>query len=393
MGTWKKVLTAADITALGSGSIITSTERTKLGNIAESANNYVHPNHTGDVTSTADGATVIGASKVLTSMIANDAVTEDKLANAINDEIGANTLKVTNATHTGDVTGATALTIGAAKVLTSMIANDNVTADKLADSINSDIATGVTANSTANAALPKAGGAMTGPITTNSTFDGVDIAVRDAVLTSTTTTANAALPKAGGTMSGAIAMGTAKITGLGDPTADQDAATKTYVDTAVSGATDNNVNNANLLAKLAALESTNGSGTAEAITIGASSDDTIVITGNLQVSGSTTTVNSETLTVVDHIITAAFGSASATAAGTAGLEIATGDSTQLPFVGFVNGAGLTEMVVKAEGLETAFPIAIMEFGSAASTAPTGDSGGVGAFHFNTTDGALYIRTV
>mgnify|MGYP000167086882 FL=1 len=43
---------------------------------------------------------------------------------------------------------------------------------------------------------------MTGAITTNSTFDGVDIATRDGVLTSTTTTAAAALPKAGGTMTG-----------------------------------------------------------------------------------------------------------------------------------------------------------------------------------------------
>ena len=57
---------------------------------------------------------------------------------------------------------------------------------------------------TADAALPKAGGAMTGAITTNSTFDGVDIATRDAVLTATTTTANAALPKAGGTMTGTL---------------------------------------------------------------------------------------------------------------------------------------------------------------------------------------------
>jgi len=63
----------------------------------------------------------------------------------------------------------------------------------------------------ANDALPKTGGAMTGAITTNSTFDGVDIATRDAILTSTTTTAgtanttaNAALPKAGGTLSGTI---------------------------------------------------------------------------------------------------------------------------------------------------------------------------------------------
>ena len=52
--------------------------------------------------------------------------------------------------------------------------------------------------------LQLSGGAMTGAITPNSTFDRVDIATRDAVLTSTTTTANAALPKAGGTLSGAI---------------------------------------------------------------------------------------------------------------------------------------------------------------------------------------------
>ena len=42
--------------------------------------------------------------------------------------------------------------------------------------------------------------------------------------------ANAALPKAGGSMSGVIAMGTNKITGLGDPTAAQDAVTKAYLE-------------------------------------------------------------------------------------------------------------------------------------------------------------------
>ena len=57
---------------------------------------------------------------------------------------------------------------------------------------------------TANAALPKAGGALTGALTTTSTIDGVDIATRDAVLTSTTTTANGALAKTGGAMTGAI---------------------------------------------------------------------------------------------------------------------------------------------------------------------------------------------
>jgi hypothetical protein len=85
-------------------------------------------------------------------------------------------------------------------VNTAEIADDAVTADKLANSVNTDIATGV-------AALPKSGGAMTGAITTNSTFDGVDVAARDGVLTSTTTTANAALPKAGGTMTGDLILG------------------------------------------------------------------------------------------------------------------------------------------------------------------------------------------
>ena len=41
------------------------------------------------------------------------------------------------------------------------------------------------------------------------------------------------LPLAGGTMSGAIAMGTNKITGVGNPTSNQDAATKYYVDNTV----------------------------------------------------------------------------------------------------------------------------------------------------------------
>ena len=48
---------------------------------------------------------------ISTAKIADDAVTEAKLANAINTAIAANTAKTTNATHSGEVTGATALTI------------------------------------------------------------------------------------------------------------------------------------------------------------------------------------------------------------------------------------------------------------------------------------------
>ena len=87
---------------------------------------------------------------ISTAKIADDAVTVDKLANAINSAITANTAKVTNATHTGDVTGSGALTIANDKVITAKILNANVTtakiaddavtADKLANSINSEIA-------------------------------------------------------------------------------------------------------------------------------------------------------------------------------------------------------------------------------------------------------------
>ena len=47
---------------------------------------------------------------------------------------------------------------------------------------------------------------VTGNIAVTGTVDGIDIAARDAVLTSTTTTAGAALPKAGGTMTGGLSI-------------------------------------------------------------------------------------------------------------------------------------------------------------------------------------------
>jgi len=55
-------------------------DKTKLDGITASANNYSHPNHTGDVTSTGDGATVIANNAVTTDKIADDAVTAAKIA-------------------------------------------------------------------------------------------------------------------------------------------------------------------------------------------------------------------------------------------------------------------------------------------------------------------------
>jgi hypothetical protein len=56
-------------------------------------------------------STHLTSNSVTTAKIVDDAVTADKLANSINTAIAANTAKTSNVTHTGEVTGATALTI------------------------------------------------------------------------------------------------------------------------------------------------------------------------------------------------------------------------------------------------------------------------------------------
>ena len=80
------------------------------------------------------------------------------------------------------------------------------------------------------------------------------------------------------------------------------------------------VSNANLLTALAALQSTSGAAD-ENIVIGTDSGDTIVITGNLQVSGTTTTVNSTTVDLNDHNITLDSGNSTAAVVNGAGITL------------------------------------------------------------------------
>ena len=70
---------------------------------------------------------------------------------------------------------------------------------------------------------------------TVSGVDDTEIGYLNGVTSAIQTQLDDKLPKSGGTMTGAIAMGTSKITGLGTPTADTDAATKAYVDAATAG--------------------------------------------------------------------------------------------------------------------------------------------------------------
>ena len=59
------------LTSLGDPQDLTPAQVRGLLNVADGANNYIHPNHFGDVTSTGDGATVIGTDKVTNTHLAN----------------------------------------------------------------------------------------------------------------------------------------------------------------------------------------------------------------------------------------------------------------------------------------------------------------------------------
>jgi hypothetical protein len=54
----------ADAIAGGASGFMSGSDKTKLNGVATEANNYVHPNHSGDVTSAADGAQTIAANAV-----------------------------------------------------------------------------------------------------------------------------------------------------------------------------------------------------------------------------------------------------------------------------------------------------------------------------------------
>ena len=94
--------------------------------------------------------------------------------------------------------------------------------------------------------------------------------------------------------------------------------------------TDVDVSNANLLTRLANLESASGAAN-ENITIGADSGDTIVITGNLQVSGTTTTVDSTTVNLNDHNIVLDSGNNTAAVVDGAGITIEGGTGDDATF--------------------------------------------------------------
>lgn len=162
--------------------------------------------------------------------------------------------------------------------------------------------------------------------------------------------------------------------------------TLSFADAAVN--TDVDVSDANLRSRLAALDNS------ATINIGDADDDcTVVIRGNLQVDGTTTTVNSTTLTVDDINIVVASGAASASAANGAGLTVdVDADASyavnpQLQWHSSHSNFSEWQMV-KGGGESTAFVAAMME--EANYSALNGTTPGIGTFGM--VGGELYIQT-
>ncbi len=88
----------------------------------------LYVNDSGSIKEIGGGASSgVSDGDITTAKLADDAVTDAKLANSINSAIAANTAKTSNATHTGDVTGSTSLTIANDAVTYAKIQNVSAT--------------------------------------------------------------------------------------------------------------------------------------------------------------------------------------------------------------------------------------------------------------------------
>ena len=126
----------------------------------------------------------------------------------------------------------------------------------------------------------------------------------------------------------------------------------------------------------------------------------VTIAGNLTVNGTTTTISTANLEVEDKEIVLgtpdsayADDALAATGANGGGISLYTDSSgtvANFAKMGWSSTGELTGWTAE-DTQDSKFPIAVMEF-SSNSTAPTGNAGGVGSFHFDSGNDLLYIRT-
>ena len=191
---------------------------------------------------------------VTSTMIANDTIVNADINSSA--QIAYSKLNLTNTIVNADINASAAIALS--KLATDPLARANHTGTQTASTI-SDFDTQVRTNRLDQMAAPTGSVSLNSQKITNlatptsntdaSTKAYVDTSIANlidgapstldtlneiaAALNDTANFADTVVLKSGSTMTGALAMGTNKITGLGDPTNAQDAATKNYIDTAV----------------------------------------------------------------------------------------------------------------------------------------------------------------
>jgi hypothetical protein len=208
---------------------------------------------TGDVE--ASGVTFDGTGNVsLTTVIGTGAIVNADVNSSA--QIAYSKLALTNGIVNADINASAAIALS--KLATDPLARANHTGTQAASTI-SDFDTQVRTSRLDQMAAPTAAVSVNSQKITNlatptsntdaSTKAYVDTSIANlidgapstldtlneiaAAIADTANFADTVVLKSGSTMSGALAMGTNKITGLGDPTSAQDAATKNYIDTTV----------------------------------------------------------------------------------------------------------------------------------------------------------------
>jgi hypothetical protein len=211
-------LTATGTVNLGTGLVVTggSINNTVIGNTTPAAGSFTTLSASGGITGTLTG-------NVTGNLTGN--VTGNVAGNLTGNVTSTGTSSFANVTISGTL---------------NMDAGSSATIENLSTPVNSgDAANKGYVDTQIATRLALSGGTMSGAIamgTNKITGMGDPTLAQDAATKNYVDTGLALkLNLSGGTMSGAIAMATNKITGLGDPTNAQDAATKNYVDSVAQG--------------------------------------------------------------------------------------------------------------------------------------------------------------
>ena len=231
-------LGTGDGSVVGTAKAQTLSNKTLSGTITSSAATFTGGTFSsGTITSATITSATITSSVIASGGIAFEGSTVDGFDTTltVTDPTANRTITLPN------LTGTVAL-LDASQTISNKILSSNTLGSDLAaggftvsglatPSANSDAATKAYVDTQVSSLVDSAPGTL-------DTLNELAAALGDDPNFATTVTNSIAtkLSLSGGTMTGAIAMGTNKITGLGDPTSAQDAATKNYIDTQTTSA-------------------------------------------------------------------------------------------------------------------------------------------------------------